>query len=111
MGFQECSEVRKPALLPIIPEVIATDNCGEATLEVSEEIIPGAYPTNYTIIWTWTATDFCGNTPTAEQVVNVGDNEAPFFTYVPEDATQECGQKPGFEWAVAEDDCGIASLE
>ncbi|NNE55124.1 MAG: hypothetical protein HKN32_03820, partial [Flavobacteriales bacterium] len=70
----DCSDQVAP------PEVTAEDNCGyDVVLEFEEEIIPGDCPQNYTVIWTWTATDYCDNVSTATKTVTVADTTPPTF--------------------------------
>jgi hypothetical protein len=61
-----------PYLVPVF-----TDNCDYDLTIVYEEVISGDCP--YTHTRTWTATDDCGNTVVATQVVTVTDNVAPYF--------------------------------
>ena len=100
----ECNNV------PSVPEVIATDNCSDATLTFNEEIIPGDCPGYYTIIWTWTSVDFCDNVATAQQVIEVVDTTGPIFTYVAESATIECGMDIPGSGAEATDACSNATV-
>jgi Secretion system C-terminal sorting domain len=77
----ECDEI--PALIS------ATDNCGEATVEVTYEILNsgGCLGVYYRI---YTATDACGNTATAEQYIAIQDLTAPILYGIPAEATIEC---------------------
>ena len=51
--------------------------------------------TSYIITRTWTATDVCGNSSIAEQVVTVeGDASAPTLVGIPADETVECDAIP-----------------
>ena len=60
----------------------ATDDCTEATVTVSLEIVGGPCPEPYQIVRVFTATDGCGNTATASQTIFV-TNDPP--TGCPED--------------------------
>ncbi len=55
--------------IPIATILTATDNCNEVTVLFSESIIDNTC--NYTINRTWTATDYCGNTTTHTQIIQV----------------------------------------
>ena len=52
--------------------------------------LPGSCPESYTLIKTWTSTDDCGNSSTVQQIVSVGDNQAPKFANLPVDLTIGC---------------------
>ena len=68
--------------------VCADDNCDdEVDVVLEEETIPGNCPGAYTIIRRWTATDDCGNSATAQQIITVGDVTAPELVNVPADLT------------------------
>ncbi|MGB1100272.1 MAG: hypothetical protein ACPGYS_05125, partial [Flavobacteriales bacterium] len=58
-------------------EAYGTDDCGDVTIEMTEEFVPGDCPGNYTVVRTFNAMDPCLNTATAQQVITVVDNEAP----------------------------------
>ena len=58
-------------------EAYGTDDCGDVTIEISDEIVSGDCPGNYTIVRTFSAMDPCLNTATGQQEITVIDNEAP----------------------------------
>lgn len=97
--------------VPMIPEVIAVDNCGEASLSFEESIIPGDCPANYTIVWTWTAIDYCENTSVAVQTIEVSDNEGPEFIALGEDLVLECGSEIPAPYSEVVDNCSDFSVE
>ena len=84
----------------------ATDGCGgEVTIEERTSRAKGACPDGYAVTRTWIATDVCGNTATATQLVTVEDRVAPVFANVPGPATITCGEDlPGGE-PTATDNC------
>lgn len=76
-----------------VPAAIAevSENCGEAEWNVEEELIPGDCPSEYQLIRTYTATNACGLTSSAEQVINVVDTTAPVLSETPSNLELECG--------------------
>lgn len=74
-------------------QATASDNCGSATITVSETNNGGAGSTASPLIITrtYTATDSNGNTATAVQTITVIDNTAPMFTFVPGNVTAFTG--------------------
>jgi len=74
------------------PLPTATDNCaGVVTVVLLSEVqTPGICPVLYTITRTWRATDVCGNSSTAVQVVTIVDTYAPQFIVAPANVAVEC---------------------
>lgn len=94
--------------LPSLGDVIVEDNCnlGNILVELDETTVPGSCAGFFNITRVWTATDICGNTATASQVVSLSDTSAPVFTYVPADTTLSCDVFDSYsDDAVAEDVC------
>lgn len=87
-------------------EATATDNCGEVTLGVTSEVVPGACAGSYQIVRTFTAIDACGNASSGVQTITVVDTTAPTFLTVPADYTAECSEDLTLDMATAEDICG-----
>jgi len=92
--------------VPVAARVTAADNCtpmtepdfSEAeTIEDHVEVIRR----------TWTATDACGNSTTAVQVITVHDTTPPVLLGVPADVTVDAGLVPPPAVVTAEDDCGF----
>ncbi len=75
--------------IPVAPIVNALDNCSEVQVLMSESI-SGSCP--HTITRTWTATDECGLTTSASQIITVFDTVAPVLHGVPADITLECNE-------------------
>ena len=92
--------------IPAPAEVTATDNCS-ASVEVvfNEETTPVCGST-YNIERTWTATDDCGNTSVLTQLIEVVDDVAPVFEFIPEDVEVACGTIPEVPSMNATDNCG-----
>lgn len=76
------------------PAPVLADNCDPApTATFSKQIIPDANAAcigNYTVKYTWTATDKCNNSRTAVQTYQVRDTTRPVFTLVPGPLTFRC---------------------
>ena len=72
---------------------VITDNCTP-----SEDIVTsytegepvGAFPSDFTIELSYTATDLCGNATTQSATITVIDTTAPVLTDLPEDVTLTC---------------------
>jgi len=98
----------------LTPEApLATDNCGAVTVEITNEDINGALcDDGYAIHYTWTATDACGNTATAETSIWIDpDYDAPEFTFVPPGDYGDCDNfPPVFGTPIVEDACGSVTL-
>ncbi len=85
----------------------ATDNC-DADVSITylgEQRINGNCTDNYTLLRTWTAADNCGNSVTATQLITVRDQEAPVFSFVPQNTTVECDDIPAPGTPIATDNC------
>lgn len=82
----------------------ATDACDQ-NVTVSHNDVEQGSGCDKKIIRTFTATDDCGNTATATQVIKVTDSEKPKFTSTPSDITADCGQTPGGQDPTASDNC------
>ncbi|WP_339894129.1 gliding motility-associated C-terminal domain-containing protein, partial [uncultured Algibacter sp.] len=63
--------------IPDTSSLTATDNCGNATVTVSDVRTNGNCPNSYTLARTWIATDECGLTTIHTQVITVQDTTAP----------------------------------
>ena len=95
------------ANIPALEEPLASDNC-TSTVAVTydgETRADGACPDTYTLTRQWTATDNCGNTELALQVITVQDLVAPVFVTVPDHVTVECDAVPGVGSPQASDNC------
>ncbi|MFN5294297.1 MAG: T9SS type A sorting domain-containing protein [Flavobacteriales bacterium] len=114
----ECSNVPSA---PGVDAIQTTDNCGDAsaifgvyaeghnaevTVSFEQQIIEGSCAGSYTILWIWTAKDYCDNVSTATTTITVVDTTAPVFISNPENITIDCGDEiPGAEIVVAADNC------
>lgn len=68
-----------------IPEMAASDNCGDVIMSHTDIIIPGPCVYEYRVERLITATDICGNTITRLQIIHVGNNGGPVITGVVEE--------------------------
>ena len=88
----------------------AIDNCDEdLTYTYTDEITSGGCLG--VLHRTVTVTDDCGNATTRDFVIYVHDTTAPVFTWIPEDATVECGNiptAPSVDAIQTSDNCGNA---
>ena len=100
----ECSD-ELPAEMPM-----AEDNCDdEVEVELTEEIVPGDCPSNYTIQRIFRAFDNCGNQAVYMQEITVEDTTAPALE-VAADVTIECDQEvPAAAWEASDLCSEIAS--
>ena len=99
--------------IPAAETLTATDNCGNATVEFTQERTDGNCPNNYIITRTWTATDDCGLTNTHIQTITVEDTTPPVFeqtTLPPLVLIVECDAIPTAETLTATDTCGSATV-
>ncbi len=71
----------------------ATDNCDDdVAVTYADTITPGVCDNESNITRTWTATDDCGNTATAVQIISIIDNTAPVLLAPAQDITVECDE-------------------
>ncbi|MEO1516707.1 MAG: T9SS type A sorting domain-containing protein [Bacteroidota bacterium] len=93
------------------PVVTATDNC-DADVDISfSEVSNGPCDGNNTRVLTWTATDNCGNSSSASQVITLEDTTPPELSGVPADVTVDCNNIPDRIDPVASDTCSGVTLE
>ncbi len=95
--------------IPFVPAV-AEDNCSETTLTHHDEVVEGNCSGNRAITRVFIATDECGNSATAVQLITVTDEEAPVFSFVPQHITLSCDETIPFVPAVAEDNCSAVQM-
>lgn len=96
--------------IPATGTPAATDNCdaGVSITYNGQVRTNGNCANNYTLTRTWTATDNCGNTTTATQLITVQDLTAPVFTFVPVNVTASCEALPAVGTPTATDNCTAA---
>ncbi len=93
--------------IPTAVELTAMDNCdGAITVMPTDETIPGACPSSFTVIRTWSFTDACGNTSEVSQNINIGDTTVPMLPTPPVDVNEQCsGDIPAPVSLTAMDNC------
>ena len=89
---------------------IFTDNCTpdqDITWTMTEGDPQGNYPSDFTIEWTYTATDLCGNSTTQSAIATIIDTVQPQFTEIPEAILLTCDEWNEFVVTVpaATDNC------
>jgi len=96
--------------IPPVGSPVASDNCDMGTTIVynGQTRTDGSCPDNYTLRRRWTATDNCGNTAEAEQVIVVQDFTNPVFSFVPTNVTVSCNAIPAIGTPAASDNCDLA---
>lgn len=81
--------------IPDTASVTAADTCdGVVAVSLSSSSAVGACPQGYTLTRTWTASDACGNSASASQVITVRDTTQPLLTGVPAAISAECSAIP-----------------
>lgn len=88
-----------------IPFPTANSSCGLVTISVSEQIFSGGCPGN--LVQTFTFSDGCGNSATAERYISLRDSFGPVFDFSP--ANLEVGKlskAPAAPKLTAQDDSG-----
>ncbi|UPT70911.1 MAG: gliding motility-associated C-terminal domain-containing protein [Flavobacterium sp. JAD_PAG50586_2] len=84
-----CDNVPAPAVLT------ATDNCGTATVNMTEVTLQGSCPSNYQLVRTWIATDACGNASLpVTQTIDVSDTTGPVIITPIDDISVTCDLIP-----------------
>ncbi|MFN0013893.1 MAG: HYR domain-containing protein [Saprospiraceae bacterium] len=99
----ECSEQ-----VPAVAAVTYTDNCqGTVDFDFVEVEVPGTCANQYTVIRTWTAVDFAGNSTKFVQTINVSDTKVPTLIGLPAASVSvECSEQvPAVAVVTATDNC------
>ena len=93
------------------PTPTVTDNCGGAVSVTFTTVrVPGICHDTYSRVRTWTATDACGNSTSVSATVNIVDNVAPVFTYLPPSQTISCNSNFTWPMATAKDSCCLSTV-
>jgi hypothetical protein len=91
-----------------LPEAWAEyeEECGEADLSISEEVITSDCPSQHQLIRTYTATNSCGLSSSVAQTIDVQDTTPPVFNQTPADIEIDCGEEiPEAGLVTATDTC------
>ncbi len=76
------------------PSVTTTCPNSKVTITVADVKTTGNCPDSYTLTRTWTATNLCGNTASASQIITVRDSRVPIIGSIPANITVECHKIP-----------------
>jgi hypothetical protein len=102
-----CDQVPNP------PSVSATDDCcadDEVSVTFTHKTVPGGCDSNYTLIWTWEATDCADHLVTSTHYVHIYDAEAPTLSSEPADVSAPCNNIPDADLVSASDNCDSVSV-
>ncbi len=89
----------------------AMDACSnEVSVMYSDAFSTDGCFANNVITRTWTATDACGNVASQMQIITLVDDNAPYFTSVPEGLTMACGDEIPAVNATAADACSDVTV-
>ncbi|MFD2534322.1 HYR-like domain-containing protein, partial [Gelatiniphilus marinus] len=96
--------------VPNASTLTATDNCGDASVSLSDVITPGNCANNYTITRTWIATDACGLITSHVQIITVQDTTAPVpTTTFDEELDVSCADVPDAPALEFSDNCSTTA--
>jgi len=92
--------------------VIATDNCDGvfAYVQPVSNKVPLLCEDNYYIVYTWDATDQCGNQNHSDVTITWDDKIRPEFSYIPNPKNHPCDEIPEPPSVSASDDCDPAVI-
>jgi len=83
-------------VVPAAAQPTVTDNCDASpTIALDEVRTDGACEDSYVLVRTWTATDACGNTTSAQQVITIDDTTPPVLSGIPADLVGDCADGAG----------------
>jgi hypothetical protein len=90
--------------------VSATDNCSDVVITFTESTASSSCGTTVRV---YTATDACGNSSQAEQIVYITDSIAPEFINFPQNASVACNEVTPVDEIVIEyvENCSVVTVE
>jgi hypothetical protein len=65
-----------------VPEILATDNCGEVFITYADTLLQGQCAYEYDLLRLITVTDLCGNVTIRKQTIHVGNEAGPVISGV-----------------------------
>ncbi len=93
-------------VVPMSDTLTASNGCDSVDVIFNEVRTDGKCAFNYTLIRTWTATDFCGNSTSHIQTITVQDNKAPVpITTIQKEITVSCANIPDASIVSFKDEC------
>jgi len=95
--------------VPSAEAVDATDNCSEVEVTYADSVTSYECENRFVVERVYTATDACGNSASASQIITVYDNIAPVFETF-ESVEFNCTSGAGSTEAVATDNCSNVEL-
>lgn len=101
------------ANIPTPVNPLVSDNCTPVAaiqLVMAEAKSDITCTNSYTLTRTWTATDQCGNSTSASQIIQVRDLSAPKFINPPANITVSCENIPAVAVLTATDSCDSAPV-
>ncbi len=89
----ECDSIPNPPV--ISTDIVVQDVCSiDISIDFDEQRVDSTCANLYRLIRTWTATDDCDNSTTAQQTIIVRDTKEPIIVGVPGDTLVECHDIP-----------------
>ena len=110
----DCYDDALLVTIPLASTLYGFDNCDTDTLFAEESAFSPEMEGNEclgSVTYTWEIVDCSGNRTECSMTVSWNDNEAPEFTFVPDNITVECDLPIPFVQATAEDNCGTVTVE
>jgi len=90
----------------LLPSLEFTDDCSELDVQYSESRVESSCSESYDLERSWIATDACGNSKTALQIVHVIDSRVPELSLVDEEITVTCNEIPDVPTLAVFGECG-----
>jgi hypothetical protein len=87
-----------------------SDLCSGSSMNLTEFMVEGDCPENFTLTRTFVATDGCGNFASAEQIVTVEDTLQPTILTTPPNLMVDCGDMVLDSTITAMDQCSAYTL-